>query len=177
MQRVILLAVFPWRATGAFQKRRVETADRPEAGVERDAEDLLVGGRQQALRVGNAVLREIVDQGRAEGSLEHRHRIVRMNADVPGHGLHRQGLGIVQGDECRIRAYVGEGALPDDELHTFGTRAVARIPKLQKLMRYVCANGFEHHVVMNLSHTAAVLTEAFRTYLGWETHHHECPQD
>jgi L-fucose isomerase-like protein len=76
-----------------------------------------------------------------------------------------------------IRAYVGEGDLTDDPLETFGTRAVARVPKLQKLIRYVCANGFEHHVVMNASRTAAVLTEAFETYLGWKTYHHERPEE
>ena len=72
-----------------------------------------------------------------------------------------------------IRAYIGEGRLTDDELKTFGNRAVAEVPKLQKLMRYVCSGGFEHHVVMNLSHTADVLEEAFENYLGWETYHHE----
>jgi L-fucose isomerase-like protein len=72
-----------------------------------------------------------------------------------------------------IRAYVGEGDLTDDPLDTFGTRAVAHVPGLQKLMRYVCKNGFEHHVVMTASHSAAVLAEAFETYLDWPTHVHE----
>ena len=72
-----------------------------------------------------------------------------------------------------IRAYVGEGELTNDELKTFGNRAVARVPQLQKLMRHVCREGFEHHVVMNASHTAAVLEEAFGRYLGWEVYHHE----
>ncbi|HTX66213.1 MAG TPA: hypothetical protein VMD31_10620 [Opitutaceae bacterium] len=72
-----------------------------------------------------------------------------------------------------IRAYVGEGDLTNDELRTFGTRAVARVPRLQQLLRYVCAEGFEHHVVMNASRTAGVLAEAFRRYLGWEVYHHE----
>lgn len=72
-----------------------------------------------------------------------------------------------------IRAYVGEGLLTNDELRTFGNRAVAHVPKLQKLLRHVCANGFEHHVVMNLSHTAAILEEAFGHYLGWDVYHHE----
>jgi L-fucose isomerase-like protein len=76
-----------------------------------------------------------------------------------------------------IRAYVGEGRLTDDELKTFGNRAVAHVPKLQKLLRHVCANGFEHHVVMTLSHTAAVLEEAFGNYLGWEVHHHHKPEE
>ena len=72
-----------------------------------------------------------------------------------------------------MRAYVGEGELTNDELKTFGNRAVARVPHLQKLLRYVCREGFEHHVVMNASHTAAVLEEAFVRYLGWEVYHHE----
>jgi L-fucose isomerase-like protein len=76
-----------------------------------------------------------------------------------------------------IRAYIGQGELTDDQLKTFGNRAVARVPKLQKLMRHVCQQGFEHHVVMNASHTAAILHEAFERYLGWEVYHHEAPSD
>lgn len=71
-----------------------------------------------------------------------------------------------------IKAYIGEGMLTDDDLKTFGNRAVASIPNLQPLMQYVCRNGFEHHVVMNASKTAAVLKEAFENYLGWETYMH-----
>ena len=74
-------------------------------------------------------------------------------------------------DGC-IRAYVGEGELTDDPLDTFGTRAVARIPQLQQLMRYVCRSGFEHHVVMTCSKSAGVLEEAFGNYFGWETYRH-----
>lgn len=76
-----------------------------------------------------------------------------------------------------IRAYVGEGELTNDELKTFGNRAVARVPKLQKLLRHVCNEGFEHHVVMNASRTASVLSEAFGRYLGWEVYHHEAPAE
>jgi len=76
-----------------------------------------------------------------------------------------------------IRTYVGQGELTNDELKTFGNRAVARVPKLQKLMRHVCREGFEHHVVMNASSTAGVLAEAFERYLGWEVYHHEGPQE
>ena len=77
----------------------------------------------------------------------------------------------------KIRTYVGQGELTNDELKTFGNRAVARVPKLQKLMHHVCREGFEHHVVMNSSHTAGILAEAFDRYLGWEVYHHEAPQD
>jgi L-fucose isomerase-like protein len=74
--------------------------------------------------------------------------------------------------EGRIRAYVGEGELTDDELRTFGNRAVAHVPRLQELMHYICKNGFEHHVVMNQSRSAGILQEAFATYLGWDVHRH-----
>lgn len=71
-----------------------------------------------------------------------------------------------------MKAYVGNGELTDDELNTFGNRAVAKIHDLQGLMQYVCKNGFEHHVVMNASQTSAALKEAFENYMGWEVYHH-----
>jgi L-fucose isomerase-like protein len=75
--------------------------------------------------------------------------------------------------EGRIRCYVGEGELTSDELNTFGNRAVARIPKLQKLMHHVCKQGFEHHVVMTQSHSADIMAEALGNYLGWEVYQHQ----
>jgi len=73
----------------------------------------------------------------------------------------------------RIRAYFGEGELTNDDLKTFGNRAVARVPRLQDLLRYICREGFEHHVVMNGSRTARILIEAGERYLGWDVHHHD----
>lgn len=72
----------------------------------------------------------------------------------------------------RIRTYVGEGQFTDDPLRTFGTRAVVEAPELQRLMRHICKNGFEHHVAMNASHCAGILAEAFETYLGWDVYRH-----
>lgn len=71
-----------------------------------------------------------------------------------------------------IKVYIGEGELTDDSLNTFGNRAVAQIPNLQELMKYICKNGFEHHVVMNASKTAAILEEALGNYMGWEVYKH-----
>ena len=71
-----------------------------------------------------------------------------------------------------IKAYIGEGVLTNDPLNTFGNRAVAQIPNLQDLMKYICRNGFEHHVVMNASNTAPILEEALGNYMGWEVHLH-----
>lgn len=72
----------------------------------------------------------------------------------------------------RIRTYVGEGEFTDDPLKTFGSRAVVHVPRLQDLMRYICKNGYEHHVAMNASHCAEILAEAFETYLGWDVYQH-----
>ncbi|MEJ0034150.1 MAG: L-fucose/L-arabinose isomerase family protein [Bacteroidota bacterium] len=82
--------------------------------------------------------------------------------------------GRISTDDCKgvIKAYVGEGELTNDALNTFGNRAVAKIDNLQGLMKYVCKNGFEHHVVMNASKTADILKEALENYLGWEVYHH-----
>jgi L-fucose isomerase-like protein len=74
--------------------------------------------------------------------------------------------------EGRIRAYVGEGELTNDPLETFGTRAVAHVPNLQRLMQHVCKQGFEHHVVMTVSRSADILAEALGNYFGWEVHQH-----
>jgi len=71
-----------------------------------------------------------------------------------------------------IRAYVGEGQYTDDPLATFGSRAVVEVKGLQNLMRYICKNGFEHHVAMSASRVAPVLAEAFETYFGWEVYRH-----
>jgi len=83
-------------------------------------------------------------------------------------------FGRISSDDSKgvLKAYVGEGELTDDALKTFGTRAVAHIPNLQELMRYVCRNGFEHHVVMNASKTADILEEALGNYMGWDVSRH-----
>ncbi|HEX4350079.1 MAG TPA: L-fucose/L-arabinose isomerase family protein [Verrucomicrobiae bacterium] len=76
--------------------------------------------------------------------------------------------------EGKIRAYVGQGHLTNDPLDTFGNRAVAHVPNLQNVLKHVCQQGFEHHVVMTVSHSADILAEAFGNYFGWEVcHHHD----
>ena len=72
----------------------------------------------------------------------------------------------------RVIAYVGEGMFTDDPLQTFGTRAVVQVPHLQKLMQVICRRGFEHHAAMYASRSAAVLKEAFDTYMGWDVYVH-----
>ncbi len=74
-----------------------------------------------------------------------------------------------------ITAYVGEGRFTDDPLNTFGARAVVEVPGLQKLMRYICRNGYEHHTAISASRCAPILAEAFENYLGWDVYHHNGP--
>src|ERR1019366_6449699 len=50
-----------------------------------------------------------------------------------------------------IRGYTGMGKFTDDPLTTFGGAGVAEIPQLQKLLKYICREGFEHHVAANFS--------------------------
>jgi len=72
----------------------------------------------------------------------------------------------------RMRAYVGEGEATKDKLQSFGGYGVVHIPQLQKLLQYVCNNGYEHHVAVNLSHYARAVAEALANYKGWEVYHH-----
>jgi L-fucose isomerase-like protein len=67
---------------------------------------------------------------------------------------------------------VGEGAFTDDPLNTFGGAGVVEIPKMQELLRYICEQGFEHHVAANFSTMAAPVYEAASRYLGWPMHWH-----
>jgi len=72
----------------------------------------------------------------------------------------------------KIRGYSGEGRFTDDPLETFGGAGVVEIPNMQKLLRYICENGFEHHVAANFSSVAPMIHEATTRYLGWEMYAH-----
>ena len=72
-----------------------------------------------------------------------------------------------------ISCYVGQGKLTDDPMRTFGGYGVAHIPRLQKLLKFMCEHGFEHHVAINLSQTAPAVAEAFEKYLGWQVYYHD----
>ena len=71
-----------------------------------------------------------------------------------------------------ITAYVGEGKFTDDKLDTFGGYGIFEIPELQTLLRYICENGFEHHVAASRSQVAGAIAEAFENYLGWDVYRH-----
>jgi L-fucose isomerase-like protein len=71
-----------------------------------------------------------------------------------------------------VRGYAGHGRFTDDPLETFGGAGVAEIPHLQKLLRFICREGFEHHVAANFSEVSKAVHEAAVRYLGWESHYH-----
>ena len=75
-----------------------------------------------------------------------------------------------------MRGYTGAGKFTDDPLETFGGAGVAEIPQLQKLLRYICREGFEHHVAANFSDVSKAVHEAAR-YMGWQSHHHPALED
>ncbi len=72
----------------------------------------------------------------------------------------------------RIRTYLGEGELTNDPLNTFGGYGVVRVPNFQKLLAYICQNGFEHHVAVNPSSIADGVQEAMSNYLRWDVYRH-----
>jgi len=72
----------------------------------------------------------------------------------------------------KIRGYTGSGRFTDDPLETFGGAGVVEIPGLQKLLHYICEQGFEHHVAANFSSVASTVHEASLRYLGWDMYAH-----
>jgi L-fucose isomerase-like protein len=73
----------------------------------------------------------------------------------------------------RIASYVGEASFTEDKLDTFGGYGVIEVPKFQKLLRFICERGFEHHVAATRASVADSIHDALHTYLGWEVYHHE----
>ena len=71
-----------------------------------------------------------------------------------------------------IKAYLGEGEITDEPYGMDGCIAVTKVDNLQQLMKFICKNGFEHHVAMCRSRVADVLDEAINTYLGWDLYRH-----
>ena len=71
-----------------------------------------------------------------------------------------------------MRGYVGEGRFTNDPLKRLAAPAWWR-SALQKLLHYICENGFEHHVAAELLDDRARVHEAAVRYLGWEMYWHK----
>ena len=73
----------------------------------------------------------------------------------------------------KVRGYVGEGQFTADPFNMLGSIAVCEIPNMQKLLKAICNQGFEHHAALVRTHCASVVEEAASTYLGWDMLVHE----
>ena len=71
-----------------------------------------------------------------------------------------------------IKAYLGEGEFTDDPYGMDGGIAVSKVDNLQQLLKFICRNGFEHHVAMARGNIASIIEEAVDNYLGWELYRH-----
>lgn len=71
-----------------------------------------------------------------------------------------------------IKAYVGEGLLTADHYGMDGGIAVTQVNNLQQLLKFICKNGFEHHVAMGRGSLADIIEEATTNYLGWDVYRH-----
>jgi len=69
--------------------------------------------------------------------------------------------------EKSIKSYTGEGKFTDDPFPMDGGIAVTEVKNLQKIMKYICSEGFEHHVAMVRGNVADILEEAAK-YLQWK---------
>ena len=72
-----------------------------------------------------------------------------------------------------IKAYLGKGEITNDPYGMDGCIAVTHVDNLQTLMKYICKNGFEHHVAMCRTDVVDILNEAVETYLGWPLYVHQ----
>ncbi len=73
----------------------------------------------------------------------------------------------------KIKSYIGEGEYTNDPNAMDGGIAVTQINNLQPLMKYLCKNGFEHHVAMARGQVADIIQESIESYLGWDIYRHK----
>lgn len=71
-----------------------------------------------------------------------------------------------------MKMYVGRGEFLDTPVNTKGGVAMCRVQGLQNMLKYICKNGYEHHVAMCRGDLTAILTEAFSNYFGIEVYTH-----
>ena len=72
-----------------------------------------------------------------------------------------------------IKSYLGQGKFTADPYGMDGGIAVSQVDNLQQLLKYICKNGYEHHVAMVRAGVAEIIEESIDTYLGWDLYHHK----
>lgn len=73
-------------------------------------------------------------------------------------------------EDGKLKIYASEAKITGDpiEKEFFGCGGVAEIPDLQNKLIALAKGGFKHHTTVGAGHMKAVLTEAFKTYLGYD---------
>ena len=72
-----------------------------------------------------------------------------------------------------IKAIYGDGFFTDDYIApVIGSHAIIEIKGLPEFLYHLARNGFVHHGAITTVHTARILDEAFKTYLGFDAHYH-----
>jgi L-fucose isomerase-like protein len=71
-----------------------------------------------------------------------------------------------------IKSYLGEGKFTNEPYPMDGGIAVSQVENLQGLLKFMCKNGFEHHVGMTRGNVAAIIEESIESYLGWDLYRH-----
>jgi L-fucose isomerase-like protein len=69
-----------------------------------------------------------------------------------------------------LKIYASEAKFTTDpiEKEFFGCGGVAEIPNLEDKLIKLAKGGFKHHTTVGVGHMKEVLTEAFKTYLGYQ---------
>lgn len=112
---------------------------------------------------------------------------IEVNSGALGHGL-SIGVGmaiaakmdqqpwhtyVMMGDGEQGEGSIYEAAMAANRYQLDNLVAIIDRNHLQKLMKYICKNGFEHHVAMCRTDVVDILQEAIETYLGWNIYVHE----
>ena len=71
-----------------------------------------------------------------------------------------------------IKGVLVEGTYTEDPLETFGGYGVVKIPNLQNLLRFLCKEGFNHHVAATLNEVGDIVNEALTNYLNYNIEFH-----
>jgi len=73
-------------------------------------------------------------------------------------------------EDGKLTVYMDEGTFTGEEIEPefFGCAGVAEIPALQSKLLRLAKNGFRHHTAVGKGRMAAILREAFGTYLGYD---------
>ena len=73
-------------------------------------------------------------------------------------------------EDGKLKVYVSEAKFTGEPIEKafFGCGGVAEIPDLQNKLIRLARGGFKHHTTVGVGHMKDVLTEAVKTYLGYE---------